>query len=228
MSRYVIYYRVSTQRQGRSGLGLEAQQAAVTAFLAGRDAQVIGEYREIESGRKSDRQQLAAAMNMCKMTGSVLLIAKLDRLARDAHFLLGLEKSGIEFVAADMPFANRLTIGIMALVAEEEAKAISARTKAALAARKARGLPLGNVASLRPADRNGAARAAAAWSKKAADHAAMVLPAIQEMQTAGMSLRGMARELGKRGFTTVQGGQWTATQVSAVLQRAAPMAEAAD
>ena len=189
MQKYVLYYRVSTQRQGRSGLGLEAQQAAVQAFLAGREAQVIGEYREIESGRKSNRQQLAAAMLMCRMTNSVLLIAKLDRLARDAHFLLGLEKSGIEFVAADMPFANRLTIGIMALVAEEEAKAISARTKAALAARKARGLPLGNPASLRPADQAGAARAQLAWAKKAADHATMVLPAIQEMRTAGMSLR---------------------------------------
>jgi DNA invertase Pin-like site-specific DNA recombinase len=219
VQKYVTYYRVSTQRQGRSGLGLEAQQSAVQAFLVGRDAQVIGEYREIESGRKSDRQQLAAAMKLCRMTNSVLLIAKLDRLARDAHFLLGLEKSGIEFVAADMPFANRLTIGIMALVAEEEAKAISARTKAALAARKARGLPLGNVSSLRPADRAGAARAATVWSKKAEDHAAMVLPAIQDMQRAGLSLRSMARDLAGRGFTTVRGGQWTASQVSAVLRR---------
>jgi DNA invertase Pin-like site-specific DNA recombinase len=220
VQKYVLYYRVSTQRQGRSGLGLEAQQVAVQAFLAGRDAQVIGEYREIESGRKSNRQQLAAAMLMCRMTNSVLLIAKLDRLARDAHFLLGLEKSGIEFVAADMPFANRLTIGIMALVAEEEAKAISARTKAALAARKARNLPLGNIATLRPADRAGVERAQSAWSKKAADHAAMVLPAIQEMRTSGMSLRATARDLAKRGFTTVRGGEWTAAQVSAVLRRA--------
>jgi DNA invertase Pin-like site-specific DNA recombinase len=220
VQKYVLYYRVSTQRQGRSGLGLEAQQVAVQAFLAGRDAQVIGEYREIESGRKSNRQQLAAAMLMCRMTNSVLLIAKLDRLARDAHFLLGLEKSGIEFVAADMPFANRLTIGIMALVAEEEAKAISARTKAALAARKARNLPLGNIATLRPADRAGVERAQSAWSKKAADHADMVLPAIQEMRTSGMSLRATARDLAKRGFTTVRGGEWTAAQVSAVLRRA--------
>lgn len=220
MQKYITYYRVSTQRQGRSGLGLEAQQAAVTAFLAGRDAQVIGEYREIESGRKSDRQQLAAAMLMCRMTNSVLLIAKLDRLARDAHFLLGLEKSGIEFVAADMPFANRLTIGIMALVAEEEAKAISARTKAALAARKARGLPLGNQASLRPADPAGAARARSAWARKAAEHAIMVLPVVQEMKAAGLSHRAVATELARRGFGTMKGGRWTAAQVSAVLRQA--------
>lgn len=224
MQKFVTYYRVSTQRQGRSGLGLEAQQAAVEAFLAGRDSQVIGEYREIESGRKSDRQQLAAAMRMCRMTNSTLLIAKLDRLARDAHFLLGLEKSGVEFVAADMPFANRLTIGIMALVAEEEAKAISARTKAALAARKARGLPLGNQASLRPADPAGATRARMAWMRKAHDHATMVLPVVQEMKAAGMSHQDVAGELVRRGFHTLKGGRWTAAQVSAVLRRA-PAAE---
>jgi DNA invertase Pin-like site-specific DNA recombinase len=138
MQKFVTYYRVSTQRQGRSGLGLEAQRAAVQQFLAGRDAQVFAEFTEVESGTKGDRRQLAGAMLMCRMTKSVLLIAKLDRLARDAHFLLGLEKGGVEFVAADMPFANRLTVGVMALVAEEEARAVSARTKAALAARKAR------------------------------------------------------------------------------------------
>ena len=228
MQKFVTYYRVSTQRQGRSGLGLEAQRAAVQQFLAGRDAQVFAEFTEVESGTKGDRRQLAGAMLMCRMTKSVLLIAKLDRLARDAHFLLGLEKGGVEFVAADMPFANRLTVGVMALVAEEEAKAVSARTKAALAARKARGLPLGNAATLRPADRAGAARAAAVWSLKAAGHAAMVLPAIQEMQASGMSLRAIARALSARGFATVRGGQWTASQVSAVLRRAGDGAVAAE
>lgn len=221
MQKYVLYYRVSTQRQGRSGLGIEAQEAAVVAFLSARDTHVIGEYREIESGRKNDRQQLAAAMKMCRMTNSTLLIAKLDRLARNVAFISALMESGIDFTAVDFPEANRLTVHILAAVAEHEAMMISERTKAALAARKARGLLLGNQASLRPADRAGAAQAASAWSRKAADHAAMVLPAIQEMRGAGMSLRATARDLAKQGFTTVRGGRWTATQVSAVLQRAA-------
>lgn len=221
MQKYVLYYRVSTQRQGRSGLGIEAQEAAVVAFLSARDTHVIGEYREIESGRKSDRQQLAAAMQMCRITNSTLLIAKLDRLARNVAFISNLMESGIDFTAVDFPEMNKLTIHIMAAVAEHEAVMISERTKAALAARRARGLPLGNVASLRPADRAGVARAQSAWSRKAADHAAMVLPAIQEMQAGGMSLRATARDLAKRGFATLRGGHWTATQVSAVLRRAA-------
>jgi DNA invertase Pin-like site-specific DNA recombinase len=220
LQNFITYYRVSTQRQGKSGLGLEAQKEAVRAFLAGHpDAQVIAEYVEVESGRKSDRKQLAAALLMVKMMRATLLIAKLDRLARNAHFLLGLEEAGVEFIAVDMPFANRMVIGVMALVAEEEARAISARTKAALAARKARGLPLGNQATLRPAAPATLARARAAWSDKAAKHAMMVLPVIQQMRSSGMSLRATAMELAKRGVPTAQGGQWTAAQVSAVLRR---------
>jgi DNA invertase Pin-like site-specific DNA recombinase len=220
LQKYITYYRVSTQRQGRSGLGLEAQKEAVRFFLSGRDAQVLAEFTEIESGRKSDRRELAAAMLMARMTRGTLLIAKLDRLARDAHFLLGLEKAGIDFVAADMPFANRVTITVMAAIAEEEARAISSRTKAALAARKARGLPLGNLTTLRPADPVTLSRAREAWSGKAAEHAVMVLPAIQELRTSGLSLRATAKELTSRGFTTTRGGPWSAAQVSAVLHRA--------
>ena len=149
--RFVAYYRVSTDKQGRSGLGLDAQRAAVARHAASAGGVVAAAFEEVESGRRGDRPQLGLALAECRLRRAVLLIAKLDRLARDAHFLLGLEKAGVEFLAADMPHANRLTVGIMALVAEEEARATSARTKAALAAAKARGVRLGNP-RLKPGD----------------------------------------------------------------------------
>ena len=141
--KWVSYFRVLTDRQGKSGLGIEAQQAAVADFLNGGRWKVLGEFIEVESGKRDDRPELAKAIALCRVHGARLLIAKLDQLSRDAHFLLGLEKAGVEFTAADMPNANRLTVGIMAMVAEEERRMISARTKAALAAAKARGVKLG-------------------------------------------------------------------------------------
>src|SRR5271166_5347332 len=141
--RYIAYYRVSTERQGRSGLGLEAQQAAVRAWLNDGPWKLLGEFTEVESGTNNERPELAKALNACQLKGATLVIAKLDRLSRDAYFLLGLEKAGVDFVAADMPSANRLTVGIMAMVAEEERRMISKRTKDALAAAKKRGTKLG-------------------------------------------------------------------------------------
>ena len=137
--KFVSYLRVSTVRQGRSGLGLEAQRRAVDDFLNGGEWRVIKEFVEVESGKKADRPELLKAFQACRLFGAKLVIAKLDRLSRDAHFLLGLEKAGVDFVAADMPQANRLTVGIMAMVADEERRMISARTKAALAQAKKRG-----------------------------------------------------------------------------------------
>jgi len=134
---------LSTDKQGRSGLGIEAQRAAVASYLDGFGVEPIAEFVEIESGKRADRPELARALADCRMRKATLVIAKLDRLARDAHFLLGLERSGIAFTAADMPNANRLTVGIMAMIAEEERRLISDRTKAALAAAKARGVQLG-------------------------------------------------------------------------------------
>ena len=149
---YIAYYRVSTQRQGASGLGLEAQRDAVHSFLRGETP--VQEYTEIESGRKTDRDrpQLAAAITACHLYGATLVVAKLDRLARNAFFLHQLQHAGVKFVCCDMPDANDLSIHILAAVAEDEAKRISARTKASLAAAKRRGKRLGTPANLRNGD----------------------------------------------------------------------------
>ena len=144
MRRIVSYLRVSTQRQGASGLGLEAQRKAVADFLNGGAWQIIAEYVEVESGGLDDRPELRKAMDHARRTGATLVVAKLDRLARDAHFLLGLQKAGVKFVAADMPEANEAMVGFMAIFAQYERQQISKRTKDALAAAKARGVKLGN------------------------------------------------------------------------------------
>src|SRR5215471_9744339 len=143
--KFVAYYRVSTARQGRSGLGLEAQQAAVRAHLNGGRWKLVAEITEIETGKRADRPKLAEALKLCRIHGATLIIAKLDRLARNVAFISALMESDVEFEAVDFPQANRLTIHIMAAVAEHEAKMISERTKVALAAAKARGTKLGGV-----------------------------------------------------------------------------------
>ncbi|WP_242662318.1 recombinase family protein [Teichococcus deserti] len=158
-------------------------------------------FEEVESGRKGNRPQLALAMAECRLRHCTLLIAKLDRLARDAHFLLGLEKAGIEFIAADMPYANRLTIGVMALVAEE-ARATSARTNAALAAARMKGVRLGN-SRFRPGDSTTAAEARAVWLATARRRAAEVLPYVEAARRAGaITLQQLAHALTARGVRT--------------------------
>ena len=237
MSKYVAYYRVSTDKQGKSGLGLDAQRAAVAAYLATvpcppdgtrrlanpehpspcppkESLSLAGEFTEVESGKVNDRPRLGEAMALCRLTGARLLIAKLDRLSRDAHFLLGLEKAGIDFVAADMPHANRLTIGIMAMVADEERRMISARTKAALAAAKARGKVLGGYRGGKvPDGRKGGARR----REKAEEFAGRLRDVLGGME--GLSLRAKARALTEAGVMTPQGGLWTSTGVRRVLAR---------
>src|ERR671910_1409756 len=142
---FVAYYRVSTAKQGASGLGLEAQQAAVRDYLNGGNWKLLAEVTEVESGKRSDRPKLDDAMRLCRLHGATLVIAKLDRLSRDAHFLLGLQKAGAKVVAADMPEADSFLFGVMAMVADEERRMISRRTKQALAAAKARGVKLGGI-----------------------------------------------------------------------------------
>jgi DNA invertase Pin-like site-specific DNA recombinase len=213
--RFVSYLRVSTQKQGRSGLGLEAQREAVAQYLNGGSWQLAAEFVEVESGRNDSRPQLAAAVDECRLTGATLVIAKLDRLARDAHFLLGLSKAGIEFVAADMPNANRLTVGIMAMFAEEEARAISARTKAALAAAKARGTKLGGFRGHVVDGSTGTL----ALQAQADAFAASVAPIAQQLRDQGESLGKIAATLAARGIRTARGGAWTATAVRNLLAR---------
>jgi DNA invertase Pin-like site-specific DNA recombinase len=217
---FIAYYRVSTERQGRSGLGLDAQRKAVADFLNGGRWELLEEFVEVESGKRSDRLELAKALKACRARRATLVIAKLDRLARDAHFLLGLQKAGVDFVAADMPTANRLTVGIMALVAEEEARMISARTKAALAAAKARGAKLGFANPARLDRHEVSAKGVAAVTAAADQHAANVLPIVRSIQAAGVvSLHGVADALNARGIHTARGGKWYAATVRNMLMR---------
>ena len=216
--RFISYLRVSTARQGLSGLGLEAQRAAVRDFLNGGDWALLREFVEVESGGKNERAQLAAAMAECRLTGATLVIAKLDRLSRNAAFLIGLRDSGVRFVACDMPDANALTVGILALVAENEREAISARTKAALVAAKARGTVLGGYRGGPAVD---GSKGVAARQERATAYAATVRPVIDEMRGRGLSLRQCVAELKARGVQTSQGGQWTASAVSRVLKASA-------
>lgn len=223
--RFIAYLRVSTDRQGRSGLGLEAQRAAVTDYLNGGAWTLIAEVVEVESGAKGDRPELARALVLCRAHRAVLLVAKLDRLARDAHFLLGLQKAGVDFLACDMPSANRMTVGIMAVVAEEERRMISTRTKAALAAAKARGRVLGGFRG-RPGTPEDAARARAALKRNADARAEALAPIVARLdpdRTA--SLNALARALTAEHVPTPRGhGAWTPTAVARLRARLPPVA----
>ena len=196
MCRVVAYYRVSTEGQGRSGLGIEAQRHAVTTLCQTRGWEIIASYTEVESGKRNDRKELAAALHHAKVTGGTLLIAKLDRLSRSVAFLATLQESGAKFIAADMPEADETTIHLYAAIAQRERKAISERTKAALAAAKARGTRLGNP--------NGAAALRRAGKGNGASVRA---------------IKGAADGLNAGGFQTPRGGQWYATSVRNLLAR---------
>jgi DNA invertase Pin-like site-specific DNA recombinase len=217
--KFVSYLRVSTAQQGRSGLGLEAQRKAVADYLNGGHWKLVAEFVEVESGGKNDRRQLTAALAACRLHGARLVIAKLDRLSRNAAFLLSLRDAGVKFVAADMPDANEMTIGIMAVVAEAERKMISARTKAALAAAKARGQKLGNPGNLSNG-KLGTERANAVKAEKADARATDLASIIREAKVNGAtSLRAIADSLNDAGVPAARGGAWSAVQVSRVLAR---------
>jgi DNA invertase Pin-like site-specific DNA recombinase len=220
--RFVAYERVSTARQGASGLGLEAQRQTIESFAASRGADLIARFTEVESGRKADRPELDKALDLARLTGATLVIAKLDRLSRNAAFLLTLRDSGVRFLACDMPEANDLTVGIMALVAQQEREAISRRTKEALAVAKARGVKLGNpngAAALRRAGKGGAALRETV-SRNATSHARSLTPVLDELREAGItSLRGIAAALYDRGILTRRSTRWHVSNVKNLLAR---------
>jgi DNA invertase Pin-like site-specific DNA recombinase len=217
-SRFVSYLRVSTARQGASGLGLEAQRAAVAAHLNGGDWTLLREIVEVESGKRNDRPSLAEALRLCRQQKATLVIAKLDRLARNVHFISGLMESGVDFLAVDMPSANRFVVHILAAVAEQEADAISKRTKAALAAAKKRGAVLGGrrVSAERFREIGEAGRQT--FRIQTTKRRTQVLPVIREIQGQGIStLRAIAAELNVRAIDAPRGGEWSAVQVQRVL-----------
>ena len=213
----IAYYRVSTAKQGQSGLGLEAQRASVLAHARSQELDIVAEFTEVETGtRKRRRPQLEAALEHTRKVGGVLLIAKLDRLARNVAVVATLMESGVRFVAVDMPEADNLTIHVMAAVAEREAQLISARTKAALAARKARGLKLGKPENLTLEARK---KGAAASRQRAVQDMRSVAAYAGALREQGLSLRAIAAQLDQHGFQTRRGGTWSPTQVKRVLDR---------
>lgn len=227
--KLVTYTRVSTQRQGQSGLGMEAQDTAIKGYAAAVNGEVAGAYTEVESGKRVDRPELAKAVAHAKRVKGRLVIAKLDRLARNVAFVSAIMESGVDFVACDNPHANRLTLHILAAVAEDEARRISERTTAALAAAKARGVKLG---SARPGHWKGreearmrgmkAARAAAQelFARQGAPAYGKALPIAREMHAAGESLQAIASKLNAKGISTPRGAEWKPMQVARLLKRA--------
>lgn len=217
--KYVAYYRVSTAKQGKSGLGLEAQKKMVADFVAVNGGELVKEHVEIESGAKSERPELLAAIRHADLVGGKLLVGKLDRLSRDLHFILSLQKSKVDFVVCDLPGCDNFTINIYGALAQREREMIAVRTKAGLQARKARGEKMGTN-NLKPEMvAEASAKGVAVLKKTADDFAGRVRPVIEGLQARGMSLRGIAAELEKLGVKSARGGAWTPTAVKNILAR---------
>lgn len=218
---FVGYCRVSTDKQGRSGLGLDAQRNEINSFLKGETWRLLDTYIEVESGKRDDRTELQRALETCKRTGSTLLIAKLDRLSRDVAFIANLMKSGVKFVACNMPFADNLTVHILAAVAEKEREFISERTKSALQAAKARGVKLGRNNLTPEVARRGLCAAQEARQRKADEFATRMRPMITGLRNQGLSLNEIGRQLNTMGILTASGrsGVWTPTGVRNLLRR---------
>jgi DNA invertase Pin-like site-specific DNA recombinase len=218
--KLVAYRRVSTRGQGQSGLGLEGQELAIAAYAAATACAVIASYTEVESGKKNDRPELARAMAHARRSRATLAIAKLDRLSRNVAFLANLMEGGVDFVACDQPNANRLTVHILAAVAEDEARRISERTKAALAAYKARGGTLGTNNLTPEGTARGAKAGALAVKAKAEAAYGDVGPMILEWRAGGITQQAIAERLNADGHTTRTGRPWGQVQVKRVIDRA--------
>ncbi|HEX2542480.1 MAG TPA: recombinase family protein [Caldimonas sp.] len=213
--RVVSYLRVSTAKQGRSGLGIEAQREAVARYVATTGATLVAEYEEHESGKGSNalekRPKLAEAIKLAKRRKAVLLIAKLDRLARNVHFVSGLMEQGVEFRCCDFPTADRTMLHIYATMAEAEGRRISLRIGEALRAKKASGRPVGNLANLRPHNH--------VRAQEAAQFAAKMHPTLAGFVSEGLTQRTMVDRLNQVGSRTPRGGQWGLVQLQRVLAR---------
>lgn len=215
--KFVAYYRVSTDKQGLQGNGMEAQKQGVARYLGSLDCELLASFQEVESGANNKRPQLAAAIQMAKAKKAILVIAKLDRLSRNASFLLQLQDARVDFVAADMPGADKLSVGIIALLAQRERELISERTTAGLAVAKQRGVKLGN-----PNARKAWPKALEAIKERKLEFAKTALKSIREIQGTGVvTLAKIADCLDKRGEKTPRGGKWTPTAVKRVLACAA-------
>lgn len=219
MKHFIAYLRVSTDKQGEQGHGIHAQRQAIENYIRGHLGELLEEFVEVESGKKNDRPALQAAMNRCKVSRATLVIAKLDRLSRNLAFIANLMDAGIDFVACDNPYANKLTLHILAAIAEHEREMISRRTKEALAAAKARGVKLGGCRGTTVTDEI-RRQAVETRQKKARGYAARVSPVIQEFLDTGHSLNGTAKALNRRQILTARGCSWTAKAVSRILDMA--------
>lgn len=217
MSNAISYYRVSTVKQGLSGLGLEAQKASVETYAKSTGLNITGEFIEVETGTsKRQRTEIYKALAECKRTGATLLIAKLDRLARNVAFIATLMESGVKFVAVDNPAVTPLTLHVLAAVAEQEAKMISARTKSALDAAKARGVVLGKPENL---PSNAGAISGAKRKAEAIDAYSKVMNYICIMQKQGKTYEAIATQLNKDGYKTRNGKEFAAMTVYRMVQR---------
>lgn len=217
-AKYVAYYRVSTKRQGESGLGLDAQKAAVAGFVKG---QILAEFTEVESGKNNQRIELAAAIDRAKKEGAILIIAKLDRLSRNASFIFALRDSGVNFQCVDMPDANTLTVGIFATLAQHERELISSRTKAALQAKRAQGIRLGSPQNL-TADAQLKGVAGNVRKAERNENNRRALSMIRMMMKVGRNYTEIAGELNQAGFRTARGYTFQPTQVMRLAKRSLP------